>query len=329
MKFTGEQIKGIIAVVLLGTFAFFTAPYIPLDINNILFGLMLGVLLGNLFTLPEILKPGVGYAAPKMLEGSIIMLAFGIHFSAFAEAGALPVLLITGALVAVLLITVLLSKVLKCPGTTGLLTGFGTAICGSSAIAAAAPGISENKEDAGIALAVVNLMGALGMVILPAILPWISLSDEGRGFLIGGSLHAVGNVAGAGYALNDTVGQTAVAVKMIRVALLSPMVIFFNILVNRKSSKNWKEYFKLPPYLWVFIGLVIFSSLVDLPKALITFADSAGKYLLTLAMVAIGLQLSFKRLYTSGRSALGFGVVIFIVQILLFILILPFSGFSK
>lgn len=317
-------LKGAVLVVLLGLLVYAFSPYVPLGLNSVILGFLFAVVLGNLIRFPESLKPGMSFSGSKMLEWSIIMLAFEIPVTAITETGGLPILLIFIGLSLVLLLTVWLSRLLKCPGNTGLLTGFGTAICGSSAIAAAAPGLKGNKEDAGIAIAVVNLMGALGMLALPAILSMFSLSDEKQGFLIGGTLHAVANVAGAGYAISDSVGSAAITVKMIRVAFLSPMVILFGFLANRNPEKSWRQQLKLPPYLWAFLAIVIFTSLVELPEWFLELTKTAGKVLLTTAMVAIGLQLSFKKLYLSGRSALLFGVIMFTVQVLVFLAIMPF-----
>jgi uncharacterized membrane protein YadS len=43
--------------------------------------------------------------------------------------------------------------------------------------------------------------------------------------------------------------------------------------------------------------------------------DTTGKVILTIAMAAIGLKVSFKKLVQSGQKGLGFGLVIFAIQI--------------
>jgi hypothetical protein len=60
------------------------------------------------------------------------------------------------------------------------------------------------------------------------------------------TLHSVGNVAGAGYAVSNEVGLASITIKLARVALLSPALIFFNYLVNRHQAKHWREHFNLP-----------------------------------------------------------------------------------
>jgi uncharacterized integral membrane protein (TIGR00698 family) len=229
------------------------------------------------------------------------------------------------AVISLLLLTVFLAKKFHCPGATGWLVGFGTAICGSSAIAALAPIVSRNKDETGLAIAVVNLYGLLGMIVLPIVLMQTNISPATAAFIIGGTLHSVGNVAGAGFALNSTVGTLAISIKLARVALLSPALIFFTALV-RKKEISWKEQFSLPWFLWGFILLSLFSNLVDLPKEFLYWADETGKFLIVVSMAGIGLSINLKTLWQTGRKGLGFGAILYI---LFTILILVFHFFSK
>lgn len=311
-----ENLPGVILTVSVGVMLYFIGPSIP-ALGSVLLGLLVGVIAGNFLKIPDSFSVGISYSSSKMLEFSVVMLAFGMRFSQIGALGPGMLAGIVAALLAILVLTYFLSKWLRCPGSTGLLTGFGTAICGSSAIAAAAPGLAKNKDDVGIALAVVNLLGAAGMFLLPAVLPLLSLSPNQVGFLVGGSLHSVANVAGAGYAMGDEIGQTALAVKMIRVALLSPLVILFSVMVSGTKAKTWKDKLSLPPYLWAFIVVSFLVSFVELPHILIKWADLAGKIALTIAMTAIGLKLSIRNLYQSGKAAMLFGIILFVVQLLL------------
>jgi uncharacterized membrane protein YadS len=124
-------------------------------------------------------------------------------------------------------------------------------------------------------------------------------------------------VAGSGYALSNAVGEAAVTIKLARVALLSPALMFFNYLVNRHKAKSWVEHFMLPWYLWGFIGITVFSSLVSLPVVFLEAMETSGKVILTVAMAAIGLKVSFKKLYQSGQKGLVFGFAVFAVQVIM------------
>lgn len=311
-----KNYKGVLLATLIGLLAYYIPVIIPSALNSILMALLLGMLVGNTLKIGDEFQLGIGFTSSKLLEFSILFLAFSINYAHIAALGVTSFSVIAITIVIMLLLIYYLAIKLKCPGSTGWLIGFGTAICGSSAIAALSPSVAKNKEDIGIAMAVVNLFGSIGMIIIPLVLVLFSLDTTKMGLLIGGSLHSVGNVVGAGYGISNQVGEAAITIKLARVALLSPALIFFNILVNKQEVKSWHQYLKLPWYLWAFIAITILTSMITLPTAFINIMDTLGKVVLTIAMAAIGLKVSFKKLILSGRQGLYFGLIIFIVQIL-------------
>lgn len=313
--------KGIIFSILLGLFAVLAEKFMPPALNGILIALLLGMLLGNLVRLPETLESGVNYTSSKMLELSILFLAVGINYTDIVALGFQPFLGVAAVVFIVLFMSFFLSKRFNCPGNTGILVGFGTAICGSSAIAALAPSIQkQNKEDVAIAMAVVNLLGTFGMLILPWALlqidwPSSDVASTVIGYLVGGSLHSVGNVAGAGFAIGKSAGDVAITVKLARVALLTPGLIFMTYLTQRNAEGNWKRYFKLPWYLVGFIIVTFIVSVVDITKPALKEIEYIGKVILTIAMAAIGLKVSFKKLLQAGSRGFRFGIVMFVLQL--------------
>ncbi len=160
------------------------------------------------------------------------------------------------------------------------------------------------------------------MVVMPFVLSYLELSDLDSSVYIGASLHSVGNVAGAGFGMSETIGENALTIKMARVALLSPAIIFFNIMIQAGKKKSFLAYFKLPAYLWAFIAITIFVSLVPLPTTLLSGLKTGGNLLLTVAMAAIGLRVSLRQLIDSGQKAMKFGLLIFVLQILVIALLL-------
>lgn len=310
-----SDIPGILFSVVVGLAGYALAALIPGAPGSILMALLAGMIAGNFFRIPDQMQSGISFTSGKLLELSILFLAFSINYTHIAQLGASNFIIIVVMVILMVLITYYLSRKVNCPGSTGWLVGFGTAICGSSAIAALAPSVARNKEDVGIAMAVVNLFGSIGMVALPFLLMKTELSSGQMGLLLGGTLHSVGNVAGSGYVISDEVGETAITIKLARVAMLSPALIFFNYLVNKDKVAHWREHFKLPWYLWGFILITLFTSLISLPEPFTSVMDHTGKIILTIAMAAIGLKVSFRKLYESGRKGVGFGLLMFAIQI--------------
>jgi uncharacterized integral membrane protein (TIGR00698 family) len=301
----------------IGVLALIIGQYTPSSLNSVIVALFLGIILGNIISLPEDLASGVTFTSGKLLELSIIFLAFSINYTHIASLGIASFAVVAVVLFTIVILSFYLAKKFQCPGSTGWLVGFGTSICGSSAIAALSPSVTKEKEDVAIAMAVVNLFGTIGMIVLPLVLVKFGLSTTQSGLLIGGSLHSVGNVAGAGYAMSPEVGEAALTIKLARVALLTPGLILFNYLVNRETVSSWKEHFKLPWYLIGFILITVFVSFVSIPEQFIKGMDTIGKVVLTIAMAAIGMKVSFVKLIQSGKKGLSFGLIIFAIQLVL------------
>lgn len=310
-----QQLPGAMLAVLIGAAAHFLSAYTPGWLNGILLALLLGMVAGNAVRLPAALGSGIDFTSGKLLELSVVFLAFGISFGHIAQLGFASFATVALMVLAMVLITFHLARKARCPGSTGWLVGFGTAICGSSAIAALAPRVAKDKEDVGIAMAVVNLYGSVGMLVLPIALARMGLDAAQQGLLIGGTLHSVGNVVGAGYALSDAAGEAATTIKLARVALLSPALILFNFLAHRGQGLGWRAHMRLPWYLWGFIGISVLTTWLEFPSDFIKAMEWAGKLALTVALAAIGLKVSFGQLFRSGRKGLAFGLVVFVAQL--------------
>ena len=315
--FLKDNFWGIFLSAALGVAAYFLAPLVPY-INGIILAFLLAVVIGNIWPLGQRFKKGIAFSSATLLEFAIIFLAFSISFQSIAILGWQKFLFVLIIVIISLVATLLIAKRMNREDSTSWLVGFGTAICGSSAIAALAPVISKNKEDAGIAIAVVNLLGSIGMVLLPFTLKAIFEDAGNVGFIIGATLQSVGNVAGAGYGLSQEIGDSALTVKLARVALLTPAIVFFSFMANRSQKSTKKQFisFKLPYYLWLFILITIVNSVLVIPGEILDVLKSVGKIFLTISMAAIGLKVSFKTLWESGKMAVGFGTIIFLIQII-------------
>ena len=308
------KFPGILLAVSLGLAAIFLSGFTPSFLNSYLLALLIGMLLAPQVNKISQLDAGISLSSSKLLEWSVVLLAFSMDYKAIGAIGAKDFAVIILVIFVVLVATYYLSKVLSCPGKTSWLIGIGTAICGSSAVAALAPKIKAAEEDVAISLASVNLLGSLGMLLLPLFFQFYPLLENEMAFLIGASLHSVGNVAGAGFSVSEDVGQLALVYKMARVALLSPALLFMVWLDSRKSNEQ-KFRFQLPWYLIVFIAVSILVSFFPLPALLLKGSETIGKFILTIAMAAIGLKVDVFRLLKVGQRGLVFALIVFVLQI--------------
>lgn len=307
---------GLFITGLAAAISWFIGPQIP-GLNSVIFGLLLGIVLGNLWTPTATFQAGISFSSSKILEFAIVMMAFEINILALSEVGLPIIATVLISITALLFLTLFLAKKMSCPDANGWLIGFGTAICGSAAISAIGPMITKDKAQIGISLAVINILGGLGIFFVPALIPVFGLDATESGVLVGGSLHSMGHVAGAAALLDEDVRNVAISVKLVRIAMLTPALILFSNVINAKQNKEAKYSVKLPIYLILFIVVSLFVSFIGVPKEVLSITKNLSNIGLTVAMVGIGLGISFKKLMQTGMKALSFGIVIFLSFLLI------------
>ena len=321
MKFSAltPSLKGIFLAISIALAAILIANWS--GVNSILISLIIGVIVGNTLSLSDTFDPGIKVVSGLFLEIAIVLMAFGIDYGSFLKLGWQTILIIIITIVIVLWATLFLSKKMSCPSSAGLLVGFGTAICGSAAIAALAPSVSRDKSDMGIAMAVVNLYGLLGMIIIPFLTTdW--LTDAQNSLLLGASLHSVGNVAGAGFAMSESIGEMAVTIKLGRVAMLTPALLIFGYFTSTTNDSGIKTKLRLPWYLVTFIAVSMLGSFINFSPDVLSYTKHGSNILLAIAMAGIGLKVSFKTLLSSGKKGLVFGAILFGAQLLVILFLI-------
>lgn len=292
------------------------------------FAIAVGFLVGNALPRSARTAPGLKLAEKKVLAVAIALLGLRLDLGALQALGGRAALLVSGLATLTIALGLLASRAgLGRRSLTGLVA-VGTAICGSSAIAACTPalGDDDHPEDMGVAIGVVNLLGTLGIALVPAICVTLKLDERASALVVGGGLQAVGHVVAAGMSLGSEVGEAATAVKMGRVALLIPVVIALTLLfppqAKRDGSAERKRFsLPLPGYLLGFLGLALAAQLGWIPDLVMRWAKPVTKGLLVWAMAAIGLRIDLKSLLKAGTGALVVGALLFAVQVGLLLLL--------
>lgn len=289
-----------------------------LHLGGATWAIVLGLLLGNLISLPQSFHSGVKFSEKKILEWAIILLGASLNFSILQQLK--PLLLI--GLVLIVLSTILLAyfiaKRSRRFGKLALLMGFGTAVCGSSAIAALAPSLGAKQDAIGLSVGMVNLLGTLAIFILPNLFWLFGLGNEMGSFLLGGSLQAVGHVAAAACIYHEPSVDFALLVKMLRVAMLAPLVLLVSFVVSRTSSSgktHRRSMPSVPAYLLGFIAVAIIANTLLIGQTwLLSIIKEIADVLLITALAGIGLQIQLSALRKLGGLALGLGLLLFLWQ---------------
>ncbi len=311
-----EKVYGILLSILVAFFAFLLSSYIP--IGSVAIAIILGAIVGNIIKLPSKFNSGITFSEKTILALAISLLGINLDFNVLEELGFETILLIVISLIATIVFTNFLAKKQNFDSKFALILGIGNAVCGSAAIAATKDIVKLDKEKSALAIAIVNLLGTVGLFVLPIIGVLLGLSDVQIGILLGNTLQSVGHAIAAGFGVNETVGQSATIVKMGRILLLSPLILWLVYIVakNNANGNNQKRGFQIPIFVIGFIFFSILTSTSILPHGLTTFISEISEICLLVAMSAIGLKISFKAIKESGWDAFVLAGYVFKFQII-------------
>ncbi len=267
--------------------------------------LVLGMIFRNCFALPSIVNPGIHIAETSILSMAIVLIGLNLDISRIGQFEISTILFVIAATTVALGLAWWLGAWFGFDRKIRLLLGVGTAICGSSAIAACAPMITDDEREIGLSVAVVNLLGILGILILPLVAEYLGFDAFQGGLLVGSSLQAVGQVVAAGYSISDQAGELATVVKMGRVSLLMPLVLCLAFWSQKKSDGT-----VLPAYLWGFILFAVIGSMGILPDPMESGLKLLGKFTLAVAMTAIGLGIDCRQFSSGEARIMLYGAVV-------------------
>jgi len=284
---------------------------------TLLYALLLGMALNSVATEGRA-KPGVDIAARRILRVGVALLGARITFEQIGGLGWFNGGLMVAGVVLTIVVGVGAAKALGLSRRLGVLTGGATAICGASAaiaIATILPRDERSERELVFTIAGVTVLSTLAMIVYPVLSNMIGLDAQQTGVFLGGTIHDVAQVVGAGYSISPEVGDYAVLTKLLRVAMLLPVVTVISLAVRhrlqRKGETSTGEPL-LPSFLLAFVGLVILGSLGLIPTPVGQALNDVARGCLVVAIAAVGLKtspLEMKRVGARAFALLGFEAV--------------------
>jgi len=149
-------------------------------------------------------------------------------------------------------------------------------------------------------------LSTLAMILYPMLVTAIGLDHRHAGLFLGGTIHDVAQVVGAGYMISPQTGDIATYVKLLRVAMLLPVVATIAFVIANFDKKGGgagaagKARVPIPTFLFGFAALVALNSLGVLPKPAVAAASDVSRWCLVVAIAALGMKTSFKALLEAG-----------------------------
>ena len=279
-------------------------------VEGLVLAILFGMAIRTLWTPPASVDAGVSFAAKEILEVAVLLLGASVDLPLLLRAG--PALAIGIVLLVVLGIAFSygIGRALGLPHKLSVLVACGNSICGNSAIAAVAPVIRADKEHVASSIAFTAILGVVVVIGLPFLISPLGLSFYQYGVLTGLTVYAVPQVLAAAFPVSVLSGQVGTLVKLVRVLMLGPVVLFFALKHRNDPDAPQVEAtrFQVTRFVpWFIIGFLALAGLRSLgvvPAGAIAPMKELSTWLTVAAMAALGLGVDLKAIRTVGRPVI-------------------------
>ena len=326
----GIAICVVLAVVAMAFQAVETAWIGHPVIEGLVIAILLGMLVRTLVPLDARFQPGISFSAKQVLEFAIVLLGVSINLPALLKAGPIMLLAIVMVVFVGIFASSQIGQLCGLNPKLAILVAVGNSICGNSAIAAVAPVIGADKKDVASSIALTAVLGVIVVLSLPLLINLASLTLYQYGVLAGMTVYAVPQVVAATFPVSQISGEVGTLVKLVRVLLLGPVVLYFSIRYRNQQRAGQPTGFRLDRFIpWFIIGflaLAITRSLGIIPAEVADPMREISRILTVIALAALGLGVDVRSLRQVGKPvALAVTGSLLVLLILSLVLIKVFG----
>ncbi|MGC4232595.1 MAG: putative sulfate exporter family transporter [Niabella sp.] len=309
-KSIGHILKGFPVLYLLTIPAFIiggNSTIKLLNLETVIFCLAFGLVIRNLFTLPEWLTGSL--SSEFFVKIGLILLGTNVIFSDILKAGSLGLIQALVVVLSVWYFSFWLCKKLKVDKELSMMLSSAVSICGVSAAIATSGAIKGDTKKLSLVVSLVLITAVPMMIIMPWIAKTFGFSQEVTGAWLGGTIDTTGAVAASGTLVGETALKISTIVKFSQNVLLG--IAAFAISVYWTYSKTTSEHSiaekptlkviweRFPKFVIGFVAAsLIFSFFISADT--IALVKSPLKNLqalwFALAFTSIGLETNFKDL---------------------------------
>ena len=278
-------------------------------IPTIVLALILGIMLHPIATRP-VFQPGLAVAVKHLLRWAVALLGLRVALGQIAGLGLRTAGLVICAMALTIVSGFALARCLRQHAPYGALAGAASAVCGASAALATAavlPAYPGKDRDTVFVVVAVNALSTIAMLVYPALCAWLGFDAQTTGIMLGATIHDVPQVVGAGYAVGEIAGNTAVVVKLFRVFLLLPAVLCIGLWCSGRGRGAGTPSVPVPVFAFVFLALCILHSAISaLPHPIPVYEQArawlieASTWGLLVAIAALGLGTSLSAFVLLG-----------------------------
>ncbi len=308
MKLTANNLKYFSIIAFNVAIAYAVSKF-ESAISPLFFSMVLGLIFVNSGGWSSKGKEAATFAARKCLRLGVVLLGFQISIDKFVEVG------LRGLFAVVIIVSGVflgLRYFAKRAGLSDALSTFiagGFAICGATAIAAISSTRKGEERDVSYAVALVALCGTISVFVIPGLASIFSLSDGTAGAWIGAAVHDVGQVIAAASLMSPEALDSAVIVKLTRVVLLIPLILFLSASSKDHGGEKKSLRTATPTFVMAFVLCALVVNALSLPETAITAGKELSKIFLSLGLFGMGLGVKWASIKALGAKPLLVGLV--------------------
>ncbi len=309
-----ELLRGVALCFIIAFAAYLMILCIPglRIIGHAVLSIGIGMLIGNIVQLSNTHITGIGFTSKKILQWAIILLGFEMHIDQVVKTGCQTLMIMLITLLTTLLMAFVIGKLLKVPDNSATLIGVGTAICGGSAIAAVAPVIRAKEDEVAQSISTIFLFNVIAVFLFPALGHAMGLSQTTFGIWAGTAINDTSSVVAAASSYGTEALQVATVVKLTRALMILPVTLLLAFYVTSKQTASGEKLHITKIFPTFIIGFLIASLLCTLipgQEAIFNVLSQSGKFMISMAMAAIGLKTNIMSLIKNGKRPILLGLI--------------------
>jgi len=286
-------------------------------VDGLVVAILAGTLIHTLIGIDARFVPGVQFAAKTVLEVAVVLLGGTISAAALAQSGIWLIVAVAVVVLLALAASYLVARWLGLDDRLATLVACGNSICGNSAIMATAPVIDAPAEDIAASIAFTAALGIVVVLLLPLAFSALGLSQWQYGVVAGLSVYAVPQVLAATGPVGVMSTQVGTLVKLIRVLMLGPVVLFVGLRQGRATRARLRLSVLVPWFVAGFLVTMLARSFGLLPEFTLAPLQQASSLLTLVSMAALGLSVDLRTVLSAGGRVLAAGFLSILVLVLL------------
>ncbi len=304
---------GLLLAVGVAAVARLLTTVLPSVVSEVTIAILIGLVVGRLPAVRSaVFAPGLKVAAERLLRLGIILLGAKLSVTEIAGIGLPALAIIVVTMAAALTIVLVLSRMAAVDGRLAVLLAVGAAVCGNTAVVATSPVINARPRDTAYAVATVTLFGTIAVFAYPLIGHAAQLGDAVFGLWAGIAINDTSQVVAASAAYSPGAFEVATVVKLIRNALMAPLLLGVAWTWNRRTGVAGDTRAGLrravPLFVLGFLALSALRSVGVIDVGLANTLETIARSLVLVALAAVGLNVRLEDMRSVGPKPLLVGL---------------------